>query len=135
MIRATLALFFALCLTGTGNSYAHAQEEPLRISRPQRAQAEEKAVDACCSQQNSEEDDLLSCALPQEGLFARWQAEFINPTLCPVRLCHGSCAKSQMSCKFIKPMLDSLLDAFIPEEPPPVTVLNFRCCAGFTEDE
>jgi len=81
-----------------------------------------------------EENIALLSALPAEGLFARWRNEFVNPTMCPVRLCHGSCAKTQMGCKNIKTMIDSLLDAYIPEEQPIQAVLNFRCCAGFTDD-
>ncbi len=76
----------------------------------------------------------LSSSLPPDGLYARWRAEFVNPTMCPILLCHGSCAGSTMSCKNIKTMIDSLLDAYIPEDPPLEAVLNFRCCAGFTED-
>lgn len=76
----------------------------------------------------------LSSSLPADGLFARWRAEFVNPTMCPILLCHGSCAGSSMSCKNIKTMIDSLLDAYIPEDPPLKAVLNFRCCAGFTDE-
>jgi len=77
---------------------------------------------------------VLSSPLPSEGLYARWRAEFINPTTCPVRLCHGSCKRSSVSCRSIKTKIDSLLDAYIPEEVPVEALLNFRCCAGFTED-
>lgn len=76
----------------------------------------------------------LSSALPAEGLYTRWRNEFVNPTMCPIRLCHGTCAKTQMGCKNIKTMIDSLLDAYIPEEQPIQAVLNFRCCAGFTDE-
>lgn len=88
----------------------------------------------CCDQSKQELALLLTSSLPPDGLYARWRAEFVNPTMCPILLCHGSCAGSTMSCKNIKTMIDSLLDAYIPEEPPIEAVLNFRCCAGFTED-
>jgi Fe-S cluster biogenesis protein NfuA len=76
----------------------------------------------------------LTSSLPEGGLFARWRTEFINPTVCPIRLCHGSCKRSSMSCRSVKTKIDSLLDAYIPEEEPVEALLNFRCCAGFTDD-
>lgn len=87
----------------------------------------------CCSP-GREQDAGLTSTLPPEGLYTRWRAEFINPTVCPVRLCHGSCKHSSVSCKTVKTRIDSLLDAYIPEEVPVEALLNFRCCAGFTDD-
>jgi hypothetical protein len=117
--------------TGTTGTTATSTEQPAtsQVSKP------------CCGSTACGADctDLpqikgLSSSLPADGLFARWRAEFVNPTMCPILLCHGSCAGSSMSCKNIKTMIDSLLDAYIPEEPPVQAILNFRCCAGFTED-
>lgn|GEM_PF-4443740 len=97
------------------------------------------SADSCCgsipcSDPSVAEDTLLTNSLPAEGLYNRWRNEFVNPTMCPIRLCHGSCARTSMGCKNIKTMIDSLLDAYIPEEQPIQAVLNFRCCAGFSDD-
>jgi hypothetical protein len=153
VIRTTLSfvvVFLAILSLAGNDACAEESAGRLRISRPQQpapvATPATKPVSAevssaCCGSTACGVDcsDLseiknLSSSLPPDGLFARWRAEYVNPTLCPIRLCHGSCARSSMSCKFIKPILDSLLDAYIPEEQPVQALLNFRCCAGFTED-
>lgn len=157
LIRATFnfAVFLlAFCTVAGSAAWA---EQSLRISRPQRtapvaAPSESAAVekvpagstqasavtgDSCCESPagvDAPEAAFLTNSLPSEGLFARWRNEFVNPTMCPVRLCHGTCAKTSMGCKNIKTMIDSLLDAYIPEEQPIQAVLNFRCCAGFTDE-
>lgn len=130
----------------TGTTGATGATATAGTTAPQTEQPSRKPVSAevskpCCGSTACGADctDLpeiksLSSSLPPGGLFARWRAEFVNPTMCPILLCHGSCAGSSMSCKNIKTMIDSLLDAYIPEEPPVQAVLNFRCCAGFTED-
>ncbi len=140
VIRATLSfvVFLLAILFFAGN--AALADQSLRIARPKAESTTSPltapvavAPNSCCT--DAAKSAALSSSLPADGLYARWQAEFTNPTLCPVRLCHGSCARSTMSCKFIKPILDSLLDAYIPEEQPVEALLNFRCCAGFTEDD
>jgi len=150
---ATLLAFFLLAANPAQ------ADESLRIARPLRTQPEVKAeastanpaaepVQKTAAQRPVKAMDCggscckgaaqllegINCPLPPPGLFEQWRAEFVNPTLCPILMCHGSCRRSQMSCKFIKPLLDSLLDAYVPEEPPPLTVVNFRCCAGFTDE-
>ena len=118
-----------------------AQAPPAKTPPAQAAPVSASPADArdsecqspCCSPSGVPTAGLTS-ALPAEGLYARWQAEFINPTVCPVRLCHGSCKRSSVSCKTVKTKIDSLLDAYIPEEVPVEALLNFRCCAGFTDD-
>ncbi|HNB24810.1 MAG TPA: hypothetical protein PKZ32_20480 [Candidatus Melainabacteria bacterium] len=159
--RATIGIvvsLLVLCLWTTSSVQA---DEALRIARPQRnaspvqapstdraassetvdsQSVEEKKMEAggsCCGSSDGptpSESVSLSSALPPEGLYTHWRNEFVNPTMCPVRLCHGSCAKTSLGCKNIKTMIDSLLDAYIPEEQPIEAVLNFRCCAGFSDD-
>ncbi|MBA3856226.1 MAG: hypothetical protein C0507_04890 [Cyanobacteria bacterium PR.3.49] len=154
VIRATsslvafLAAFFMVAVNDS-----HAQDS-FRIERPSRpqapaatgttqsetqsqAQSETQNNSDCrspCCSPSAESGSALTSSLPAEGLFARWRTEFINPTVCPVRLCHGSCKRSSISCRIVKTKIDSLLDAYIPEEVPVEALLNFRCCAGFTED-
>lgn len=121
---------------------SHAEKQAEKpIANPSVKHVEKPASGTCCGSTACGVDcsDIphtksLSSSLPPDGLYARWRAEFVNPTMCPILLCHGSCAGSTMSCKNIKTMIDSLLDAYIPEDPPLEAVLNFRCCAGFTED-
>lgn len=150
MIRATFnsGVFLLALWALLGNAVR--ADESLRIARPQRAEPAavpeaKSATDACCGSSAcgspicGDKDAPvyvvpLSSSLPAEGLYARWRNEFVNPTTCPIRLCHGSCAGSQMGCKSVKTMIDSLLDAYIPEEPSVQAVLNFRCCAGFTDE-
>lgn len=161
LIRATFnfaVILLAFCCLAGNSAWA---DQSLRIARPRRyvpvaAPAESTgsqkapadvspagrgadvaAGDSCCGAEScgdSSKVALLTSALPSEGLFIRWRNEFVNPTMCPIRLCHGSCAKTSMGCKNIKTMIDSLLDAYIPEEQPIQAVLNFRCCAGFTDE-
>jgi hypothetical protein len=101
---------------------------------PKNSSADSCCGSSPCSEPSAAEDSLLTNSLPAEGLYTRWRNEFVNPTMCPIRLCHGSCARTSMGCKNIKTMIDSLLDAYIPEEQPIQAVLNFRCCAGFSDD-
>ncbi|MBC7998185.1 MAG: hypothetical protein IAF58_09595 [Leptolyngbya sp.] len=107
----------------------------MRIQRPNSAVSPSPDVSP---HPQSPEDDApqLTSSLPPSGLFAHWKKEFSNPTVCPIRLCHGSCSKTDMSCKSNAPMLQILLDAFLPEDnSDALPILNFRCCAGFSDDE
>jgi hypothetical protein len=150
LIRATsVIVVFLIAFCALMGSAAWA-DDSLRIERPKRTETApsskpaDTGADACCgtaacgspvcTDKELEENISLVSALPAEGLFARWRNEFVNPTMCPIRLCHGSCARTSMGCKNIKTMIDSLLDAYIPEEQPIQAVLNFRCCAGFSDD-
>lgn len=133
-----ILLFAALLVSNL--SPAEAQDR-LRIQRPNRTVSASPEVSSSKSQPNAgfiaqSETATLSSSLPASGLFAHWRTQFSNPTVCPIRLCHGSCAKTDMSCKSTAPMLQILLDAFLPDDDiEQVPILNFRCCAGFTEDE
>lgn len=107
----------------------------MRIQRP--SSAVSPSQDVSPNRQLPDEEALqLTSSLPPSGLFAHWRKEFSNPTVCPIRLCHGSCSKTDMSCKSNAPMLQILLDAFLPEDDSDaVPILNFRCCAGFSDGE
>ncbi len=131
----TLFLVAVFLVSAVSTSVPAGAQTRLRIQRPNSAVSPSQDVPPHPQLPEVELPQLTS-SLPPSGLFAHWKKEFSNPTVCPVRLCHGSCSKTDMSCKSNAPMLQILLDAFLPEEhSDAVPILNFRCCAGFSDDE
>ncbi|HEY9785862.1 MAG TPA: hypothetical protein V6D17_10705 [Candidatus Obscuribacterales bacterium] len=52
----------------------------------------------------------LRAGFPAEGLFMRWRKNYVNPTLCRMFGCNGSCASLGMGCTMNPRALDVFFD-------------------------